>query len=272
MDKCRETLQVDREVIVKAFGTIALEDMIVIEDLNRNILEFREDNKAVYLAKFHFSETSIATKLKTLINAPKSIRTIDSKKAIEWVQQQLDITSVYVTHDQIEAMTLSDRIVVMNEGLIEQIGTPEELYRHPRTRFVAGFIGRANFVRGTVQEVSADKTELVVQALQGSVTVPGVQDAHRVGEEVTLIIRPEMIRVVDDARVKGTVKRASYLGDAIDYDFEGYSLKEAQRQLEKRLITKALIATGGNRTKATRLLESSHPSLLSKIKAYNIEE
>jgi len=115
VEKCRETLQVDREVIVKAFGTIALEGRIVIEDLNRNILEFRENNKAVYLAKFHFSETSIATRLKTLINAPKSIRGIDSEKAIEWVQQQLDIT---LAEKQIEAVRCAaeDKVLVITGG------------------------------------------------------------------------------------------------------------------------------------------------------------
>jgi len=115
VDKCRETLQVDREVIVKAFGTIALEDRIVIEDLNPNLLEFRENNKAVYLAKFHFSENSIATRLKTLIKAPKSVRKIDSEKAIKWVQQQLDIT---LAEKQIEAVRCAaeDKVMVITGG------------------------------------------------------------------------------------------------------------------------------------------------------------
>jgi len=139
---------------------------------------------------------------------------------IRRIQQQLGITSVYVTHDQIEAMTLSDRIVVMHNGVIEQIGTPEELYRHPQTRFVAGFIGRANFVPGVVQEVVTEGKGLVVKAFQAVMTVAGVQASHSTGEAVTLIIRPEMIRVMDEADVKGVVKRASYLGDAIDYDIE----------------------------------------------------
>ena len=69
--KCQEILEVDREVIIKAIGTISLDKRIVIEDLNEDIEEFRENNKAVYLAKYHFSETSIANKVKTLINAPQ---------------------------------------------------------------------------------------------------------------------------------------------------------------------------------------------------------
>ena len=113
--KCQEILQVDREVIVKAFGTIALEDRIVIEDLNERILEFRENNKAVYLAKFHFSENSIATRLKTLINAPKSIRKIDSDRAIKWIQQQLDITLALL---QVEAVKCAaeDKVLVITGG------------------------------------------------------------------------------------------------------------------------------------------------------------
>jgi iron(III) transport system ATP-binding protein len=80
---------------------------------------------------------------------------------IRRIQRSLGITSVYVTHDQIEAMTLSDRVVVMNQGLIEQVGTPLEVYRHPNSRFVADFIGRANFIEATV--TSSRAGELVVQ-------------------------------------------------------------------------------------------------------------
>ncbi len=113
--KCQEILQVDREVIVKAFGTIALDKRIVIEDLNEDIEEFRENNKAVYLANFHFSETSVATRLKTLINAPKLIRKIDTDKAIEWVQGQLDIT---LAKRQVEAVrcAVEDKVLVITGG------------------------------------------------------------------------------------------------------------------------------------------------------------
>ncbi len=76
----------------------------------------------------------------------------EMRTEIRRIQKEMNITSVYVTHDQIEAMTLSDRIVVMNQGVIEQIGTPVEMYRFPTNRFVADFIGRANFVSGEVQE------------------------------------------------------------------------------------------------------------------------
>ena len=113
--KCEEILGVGREVIVSAFSTIAYDKRIVIEDLNQEIEEFRENNKAVYLAKFHVSETSIATRLKTLINAPKSIRKIDSDKAIEWVQKQLAIT---LAKKQVEAIKCAteNKVMVITGG------------------------------------------------------------------------------------------------------------------------------------------------------------
>lgn len=115
VEKCQEILQVDRDVIVKAFGTIALDQRIVIEDLNESIDEFKENNKAVYLAKFHVCETSIAARLKTLTNVSKSIREVDSEKAIEWVQAQLSIT---LAEKQVEAIkcAVENKVLVITGG------------------------------------------------------------------------------------------------------------------------------------------------------------
>ena len=113
--KCQEILQVDRKVIENGFGTIALNKQIIIEDLNEDIEEFRENNKAVYLAKFHLSETSIANRLKRLIGAQKSIRKIDTQKAIEWVQKQL---SINLAEKQIEAVgsAIGNKVMVITGG------------------------------------------------------------------------------------------------------------------------------------------------------------
>jgi len=92
IEECQKILQVDREVIVKAFGTIALDKRIVIEDLSDDIDSFKEHTKDVYLATLHLCETGISRRLKTLISAPKTIRRLDTDKAIEWVQKQLAIT------------------------------------------------------------------------------------------------------------------------------------------------------------------------------------
>jgi len=113
--KCQEILEVDREVIIKALGTIFLDKRIVIEDLNESIEEFRKNNKAVYLAKYHFSETSIANKIKTLIYTPKLIRKIDTAKAIEWVQTQLSITLAEKQKEAIKS-AIENKVMVITGG------------------------------------------------------------------------------------------------------------------------------------------------------------
>jgi iron(III) transport system ATP-binding protein len=137
---------------------------------------------------------------------------------IRKIQQSLGITSVYVTHDQLEAMTLSDQIVVMNEGLIEQVGTPLEVYRYPKSRFVADFIGRANFI--DAEAVGSRGEELQVASL--GQTLPMKMDGkdYPTGSRLTLIARPEMILVRPDGPFQGTVRRASYLGSSVDYEIE----------------------------------------------------
>jgi iron(III) transport system ATP-binding protein len=138
---------------------------------------------------------------------------------IRRIQQRLGITSVYVTHDQVEAMTLSDQVVIINNGKVEQIGTPSDVYRRPQTRFVADFIGRANFVEGTVR--GRRDGQLVVEALGTTLTAPTPTGSHAPGEKVTLVMRPEMAEIDSPlAQVEGTVRRAAYLGNVIDYDVE----------------------------------------------------
>lgn len=138
---------------------------------------------------------------------------------IRRIQQTLGITSVYVTHDQIEAMTLSDRIVVMNAGRIEQIGTPDEIYRRPASAFVADFIGRTNFVPATVLEVEDSK--LAIRVLDGTLHVPRPDHPVDAGQLARLVVRPEMVQIEGDYRqYTGVVRRAAFLGDRIEYDVQ----------------------------------------------------
>ncbi len=111
------------------------------------------------------------------------------------LQRKLGITFVYVTHDQEEALTMSDRIAVMSEGVIDQIGTPKEIYLHPKTRFVAGFIGESNLYDGIVREIEGDEmvigTEVgVFPALKKQLTGGTV----KVNDPVTVCIRPEKMK------------------------------------------------------------------------------
>ena len=143
------------------------------------------------------------------------------------MQRRLGVTALYVTHDQEEALTLSDRVVVMSAGKIEQVGTPSEIYERPATRFVAEFIGKANFldVTGTVKGADGG-AEVPLETRAGTVTVrlPADQVRAREGEtaeQASLFIRPEKIRLEesggaangDDQRIKGQVLGRAYLGD-----------------------------------------------------------
>ncbi|MCP4377178.1 MAG: ABC transporter ATP-binding protein, partial [bacterium] len=109
---------------------------------------------------------------------------------IRQLQQRLKITSVYVTHDQLEAMSISDRVVVMNRGRIEQVGTPLDLYAHPVNYFVADFIGKADFL--PAQVVAKGK----VRILDREFTLPTLSETCSIGTELQLMIRPEAIQLV----------------------------------------------------------------------------
>ncbi len=147
------------------------------------------------------------------------------RNEIRRIQKNINITSVYVTHDQVEAMTLSDRIVVMNQGIIEQIGPPSELYSRPVSRFVADFIGRANFIESQVLENSHNT--MMVEALGKPLRVGLPDGSLPVGSPATLVVRPEAVRISElQARNEapplwqGTVRRATYLGSSVDYEVD----------------------------------------------------
>jgi exodeoxyribonuclease V alpha subunit len=113
--KSREILGVERDVVVHALGSLAIDKRIVLEDLNESMEEFKENNKGVYLAKFHLCETSISTRLKTLLAAPKSIRPVNVESALEWVQGQLDIS---LAENQAKAIrcAVENKIMVITGG------------------------------------------------------------------------------------------------------------------------------------------------------------
>lgn len=130
---------------------------------------------------------------------------------IRELQQHLGITTVYVTHDQAEALSLSDIVVVMNAGRVEQVGTPEELYRHPANRFVADFIGEANLLPATCRE-----GEVSVGAYRFGYRQEGAADG-----DGTLLVRPEAVRIGWEGEgLRGTVRTAAYLGSHIEYRVE----------------------------------------------------
>ena len=169
----------------------------------------------VALARALIMEPKVLLMDEPLSNLDAKLRE-EMRTEIRRIQKELNITSVYVTHDQIEAMTLSDRIVIMNQGIIEQIGTPVGVYRYPNSKFVANFIGRANFVDGMV--IEQHQKDLKVVTFGKEVHLNGVQQTFTAKDKVTLIVRPEMIRVKKTGELfDGVIQRAVYLGDMIEY-------------------------------------------------------
>ena len=137
---------------------------------------------------------------------------------------RLSITAVYVTHDQAEALALSDRVAVMNAGRIEQIGTPDQIYECPESRFVADFIGLSDFIAGTVSDLRPAQGTAIIAAHGLDILAPATPEMA-VGQRVLLFTRPNNVDLfpasdarADDVNVfPGVVDKMTYLGDRNDY-------------------------------------------------------
>ncbi len=141
------------------------------------------------------------------------------------LQQRIGVTSVYVTHDQAEAMVLSDRMLVMNQGHIEQEGNPRDIYDRPKTQFVMDFIGQVNYIEGKVVDVASDKTLVRALTSVGNTPLQCTRlETTKPGEDVLLCVRPQDMAIYKDkpsnkANVwQCTVKIAAYMGDHIEYE------------------------------------------------------
>ena len=137
---------------------------------------------------------------------------------IKDIQKKLGITVVYVTHDQVEAMTMSDRVFLINNGVVQQVGSPLEIYRSPVNQFVANFVGKANFLKGTVSG--------------GRISIAGTNQSvpysGKLSGNVVLTLRPENVKIVPSGGdLTGTIQNMYYLGDENDcrVDLGGVSLR-----------------------------------------------
>ena len=148
-----------------------------------------------------------------LSNLDAALR-MDMRMEIGKLHQQLGATMIYVTHDQVEAMTLADKIVVLKDGRVMQIGAPMDLYHNPANLFVAGFLGAPsmNFVEVTVQAVNGDKA-LVANAALAPIEVSAARGPFTVGQTAILGLRPQYLSISDGpAQVQGTVALTERLG------------------------------------------------------------
>ena len=157
------------------------------------------------------------------------------------LQTETGITFIFVTHDQEEALTMSDRVAVMRDGLILQVGNPREIYDRPAKRFVADFIGDINILRGKLLKRDGQQAQVKLNAgYEGSAGLP--VDTSNLADELNVAIRPEQLSFVDDAEeahLTGSVQQISYFGSGFDYDIaipsgETIMLRLANRSAEHR--------------------------------------
>jgi putative spermidine/putrescine transport system ATP-binding protein len=153
----------------------------------------------------------------------------EMKYWIKELQQALGITTIYVTHDQSEAMAMSDRIAVMNLGRVEQVGTAREIYERPGSRFVSSFIGEANLLEGEVSNLDKDGINVLVEGLEVRATHSD-EELHQ-GQQVSVMVRPENVVLgphaagLDCNRCRGTVLHRTYQGTMVRYEMELTSLQ-----------------------------------------------
>lgn len=145
----------------------------------------------------------------------------ETRIEIKRLQVELGITTIYVTHDQTEAMTMSDRIMVMKDGIVQQIGTPKEIYNRPANHFVASFIGESNIIDGDVVEINGDKVKVKIDEnifVTGSMANSANDKKLVVGEKIKCSIRPEVIHEGPGFNeLTGEIQLVEFTGVSINY-------------------------------------------------------
>lgn len=209
-----------KERIEKALATIRLEGF---EKRYPRQLSGGQQQR-VALARALIIEPNILLLDEPLSNLDAQLRE-EMRFEVRELQGRLGITTVYVTHDQAEALVLSDRIVILNEGKIMQVGTPKEIYSRPSNKFVAGFVGITSFVEGLVEAFDQEK-EFAAIKTKDNLVLYGYTNNVTVGQRVTVAIRPEHIKLFkekvektkeEENILRGKILQASYLGNVNDY-------------------------------------------------------
>jgi len=215
-----------RRQIPKDEITTRVGEMLEIVDLSG-----RENRRPRELSGGQQQRVALA---RALVNHPKALLLDEPLGALDLklrqamqvelkrIQREVGITFVYVTHDQGEALTMSDRIAVMSDGLIEQLAPPREIYEHPASRFVAGFIGTSNLLTGNAAKVSNSEAVIEVSADE-RIIVPTRDAAVTQGEPLEVTVRPEKIELGTQpppagcCALRGTVTEVVYLGTSTNF-------------------------------------------------------
>jgi iron(III) transport system ATP-binding protein len=178
----------------------------------------------IALARALVIEPNVLLLDEPLSNLDAKLR-VEMRSEIRRIQKELGITTIYVTHDQTEALAIADRIAVMNVGCISQVGTSKEIYQYPQNSFVASFMGEPNVLEGEIESISKE-TALARVRIGGNLTLEGRLprdfSSYAAGDKVSCFIRPEAILGNEESPQKFTVKilETSYQGQTENYQFE----------------------------------------------------
>jgi iron(III) transport system ATP-binding protein len=215
------------EIKHKIEQVMALTKLTGLEDRAPNQLSGGQQQR-VALARALVVEPKVLLFDEPLSNLDAKLRE-EMRFEIRDLQKRLGITAIYVTHAQEEALVMSDEIAIINKGKLAQLGTPQEIYERPRSKFVADFIGLANFIPVRVESFDAEIAQ--VSAGRAMLTVPATPGLAR-GHTTTLFVRPNEIVFADERADKnvlsGTVTQATYLGAYVDYRIQaddGFTLR-----------------------------------------------
>ena len=198
-----------RERVMKILDLVELTGM---EGRMTNQLSGGQQQR-VALARALVIEPSVLLFDEPLSNLDAKLR-VTMRTEIRRIQQEVGITAIYVTHDQSEAMALSDRIIIMRSGVVEQIGSPQEIYYHPVNEFVADFIGEANFLKGRLEALSDNRAQLNVSGdICHAAPVPG----REVGKDYTIVLRPEAASLAEEGGLPCEVVLSCFMGSYQNY-------------------------------------------------------
>ena len=167
----------------------------------------------VALARALVIEPSVLLFDEPLSNLDAKLR-VQMRTEIRRIQQEVGITAIYVTHDQSEAMAISDKIIIMDKGVVAQMGTPQDIYYHPVNEFVADFIGEANFLRGPMV---GREGKYAVLEVEGNRTCVEYSDKMKEGETYTMVLRPEAATLADEGTLPCRVVLSCFMGSYQNY-------------------------------------------------------
>ena len=200
------------EIRQRVTDILALVELSGMEQRMTNQLSGGQQQR-VALARALVVEPGVLLFDEPLSNLDAKLR-VQMRTEIRRIQQKLGITAIYVTHDQSEAMSISDQIILMKGGVIAQMGTPHQIYYHPNSEFVADFIGECNFLKGTVASSEGGITRVSMPEGQADVSTEKVFSP---GDEAEIVVRPEAIVIGDEGMLPCSVELSCFMGSYQNY-------------------------------------------------------